>query len=385
MSVTVPQIVEALRKLPYPGFDRDVVSLGVVSDIQVDGGNVRVALDPGPDASAGAALVDAMRRAIEEIPGVSGADVRLAGRPAGSDALRMVGAKKRPSVAAAGALDPDLIPGVTHTIAVASGKGGVGKSTVAVNLAVALAAQGLRVGLMDADIYGPSVPLMTGIRERARVTAEHVIVPFERFGVRLMSLGFMIEPDSAVIWRGPLVMKAIDELLRTVAWGELDILVVDMPPGTGDAQLTLTQRVQLAGAVIVTTPQDVALADARKGAAMFGKVGVPVLGIIENMSYFECPNCAQRTEIFSHGGGIALAEKLGVEALGQIPLDPEIRHGGDEGEPLVHRRPQSPQAVAFVRIATRIRELLRIDPEQPSAAPPGIFDRFRNAISRNDD
>jgi ATP-binding protein involved in chromosome partitioning len=195
----------------------------------------------------------------------------------------------------------------------------------------------------------------------------------------------MIDPDSAVIWRGPMVMKAIDELLRRVVWGELDVLVVDMPPGTGDAQLTLSQRVQLAGAVIVTTPQDVALADARKGVAMFRKVGVPILGIIENMSYFECPGCSRRTEIFGHGGGIKEAERLGVEALGQVPLDAEIRSGGDDGDPIVHRRPHSAQAAAFERLATRVREVLETDSTQTPATPPGVFERFRKVISRSND
>ncbi|HKQ62642.1 MAG TPA: Mrp/NBP35 family ATP-binding protein, partial [Candidatus Polarisedimenticolaceae bacterium] len=254
----------------------------------------------------------------------------------------------------------ELLPGVRHVVAVASGKGGVGKSTVAVNLAVALARRGLRVGLLDADIYGPSVPLLVGLQgERPEFDPEtRRLLPFECHGLRCMSLGWLVDPDSAVIWRGPMVMKAIDQLLRDVDWGELDVLVVDLPPGTGDAQLTLSQKVRLAGAVIVTTPQDVALADAIKGVAMFRKVGVPVLGLIENMSYFLCPHCGERTEIFSHGGGRRQAERLDVPFLGEIPLDPAICRGSDAGLPVAAGREDSPQAAAFLRTAAAVVEAL---------------------------
>jgi len=237
---------------------------------------------------------------------------------------------------------------------------------VAVNLAVALARHGAAVGLMDADIYGPSIPLMMGVRDRPVLdAATKQIVPFERHGVRLMSLGFFVERDSAIIWRGPMVIKAVVELLRDVSWGQLDVLVVDMPPGTGDAQLTLSQKVRLAGAVIVTTPQDVALADAARGVAMFRKVGVPVLGIVENMSYFACPHCGGRTEIFGHGGGSAEADRLGVPFLGEVPLDPAVRDAGDRGVPIVAADPSSPQSEAFTRIAETVARKLREGASQP--------------------
>jgi ATP-binding protein involved in chromosome partitioning len=381
MSLDEKTVLDALRTVSYPGFSKDIVSLGVVRGVKISGGRVEIDLSLGAGhPTAGAPLEDQARAAVEGLEGVDEVRIRRLDVSAASPALRMAG--PRPSVAAAGALDDGLIPGVRHTIAVASGKGGVGKSTVAVNLAVALATEGARVGLLDADVYGPSVPLMTGIDEPPQLTKERHIVPFERFGVRIMSLGFLVPRDSPVIWRGPMVMKALQQLLGDVTWGELDYLLVDMPPGTGDAQLTLSQKVRLAGAVIVTTPQDVALADARKGVAMFRKVDVPVLGIVENMSYFECPHCSGRSEIFGHGGGRAEAETLGVPCLGEIPLDPAIRAGGDDGEPLVSRDPDSPQAKALVQVAARLRTILEPpgDPDE-AATTGGLFDRFRR--SRN--
>jgi ATP-binding protein involved in chromosome partitioning len=257
--------------------------------------------------------------------------------PRETPSLRIVGGRE--AKAPHSAEGPGPLPGVRHTVAVASGKGGVGKSTVAVNLAVAMARAGSAVGLLDADIYGPSVPLMLGaggIRPAIDAAAEKLI-PVERFGVRFISLGSLIDPEVAAVWRGPMVMKAIKQFLMDVKWGELDFLVVDMPPGTGDAQLSLCQLVKLSGAVIVTTPQDVALADAIKGVSMFRKVEVPVLGIVENMSYFECPSCSERTDIFGHGGGRAQADKLEVPFLGEIPLEPGIRASGDSGEPVATR------------------------------------------------
>lgn len=341
MGLTEKDVWDALRSVKYPGFTRDIVSFGIVRAVKLQGGRVDLRLElraGGPAVSE--AIARQARVAVESVAGVESVRVEVA------SAERRV-------------VEKPLLPGVRHAIAVASGKGGVGKSTVAVNLAVALAEQGNRVGLMDADIYGPSIPLMMGVRERpAFDPSTQDIVPFERYGVRFMSLGFFVEPDSAVIWRGPMVMKAVEQLLRDVAWGDLDVLVVDMPPGTGDAQLTLSQKVRLAGAVIVTTPQDVALADAVKGVAMFRKVSVPVLGIVENMSFFTCPHCGQRTEIFGHGGGSAAAERLGVPFLGEIPLDPAIRDGGDTGRPIVVADAVSPQTAAFRRIASRIRDAL---------------------------
>jgi len=248
-----------------------------------------------------------------------------------------------------------LAPGVKAIVAVASGKGGVGKSTVAANLALALKANGLSVGVLDADIYGPSMPRMLGIHGRPTASPDgKILKPLENYGVKCMSVGFLVPEDTPMIWRGPMVMSAIQQMLRDVAWGELDIMIVDMPPGTGDAQLTLAQQVALAGAVIVSTPQDIALIDARRGLAMFNKVDVPVLGIIENMSYFLCPHCGERSDIFSHGGARREAERLGTEFLGEVPLDIAIRETSDDGRPITVSDPASPYAQTFRDIAARV-------------------------------
>jgi ATP-binding protein involved in chromosome partitioning len=250
---------------------------------------------------------------------------------------------------------PMLLSDVRAIIAVASGKGGVGKSTTAVNLAVALAADGLKVGLLDADIYGPSLPQMLGTRERPRSEGQRII-PLSRWGLKAMSIGFLVEEETPMIWRGPMVMGALEQMMGQVTWGPLDVMIVDMPPGTGDAQLTMSQRVPLAGAVIVSTPQDVALLDARRGVRMFEKVNVPVLGLIENMSFFCCPNCNHRSDIFSHGGAKREAERLGVEFLGELPLKLEIRELADAGTPIVMARPDSDEAQTYRRIARRVWE-----------------------------
>jgi len=251
-----------------------------------------------------------------------------------------------------------LLPEVGKIVAVASGKGGVGKSTTAVNLAVALAAQGLRVGLLDADIYGPSLPQMLGAREKPRTEGQRII-PLQRWGLKAMSIGFLVDEETPMIWRGPMVMGALEQLMGQVEWGALDIMVVDMPPGTGDAQLTMSQRVPLAGAVIVSTPQDVALLDARRGVRMFERVNVPVLGIVENMSYFCCPNCGQRSDVFGHGGARREAERLGVEFLGELPLKLSIRELADAGTPIVAAKPETEEAAAYRRIAARLWEKLQ--------------------------
>jgi ATP-binding protein involved in chromosome partitioning len=359
MAAPEDDVKRALSGVKYPGFTRDIVSFGVVKDLVVRGGEVsfRIKLGPGNPAVSGTIEREA-RAAVASLPGVTSVSIRVDAAPAAHEAGR----------SPAGALDASLLPGVVHTIAVASGKGGVGKSTVAVNLAVGMAQAGARVGLLDADIYGPSIPLMMGVDERPVIDPTgRSIVPFDRWGVRFMSLGFLVDKDSAVIWRGPMVMKAVEQLLRDVAWGELDVLVVDMPPGTGDAQLTLSQRVRLAGAVIVTTPQDVALADAIKGVAMFRKVDVPVLGIVENMSFFHCPHCGQRTDVFGHGGGKREADRLGAPFLGEIPLDPAVREGGDAGRPVVADDPRSPLAASFLAVSTRILKALGTPADAPSA------------------
>ena len=382
MPLTEEQILEALTRVSFPGFSRNVVELGLVRHIGIDGDAIRLDLDlvqvPPPVAERVQLEVQRTLGTLDGVGKVEFGPGTAAGSP---PSLRVVGsAPPRPSAAASGGLDSQLIPHVRHTIAVASGKGGVGKSTVAVNLAVALARNGARTGLLDADIYGPSIPLMTGLKhERPLMDAQtQQLLPFERFGVRVMSLGFLMDPEEAVIWRGPMVMKAIEQLLRDVAWGELDILIVDMPPGTGDAQLTLSQRVRLSGAVIVTTPQDVALADAIKGVAMFRKVGVPVLGIVENMSYFNCPHCNERSEIFGHGGGKAQAERLGVPFLGEIPLDASIRSSGDTGEPVAVSADENAVTTAFLRLARGLIEATRLEEgsESPEADKGGLFERF---------
>jgi ATP-binding protein involved in chromosome partitioning len=251
------------------------------------------------------------------------------------------------------------IPGIAAVIAVASGKGGVGKSTTALNLALGLRDLGLRVGLLDADIYGPSVPRLTGIREKPQLNDDKKMIPIKRFGLAIMSIGFLVEEDTAMIWRGPMVMSAITQMLRDVAWGTLDILVVDMPPGTGDAQLTLAQNVPLKGAIIISTPQDLSLIDARRGLAMFKKVNVPVLGIVENMSYFQCPHCGTRSDIFGHGGARHEAERLGVPFLGEIPLHMSIRATSDAGTPVVDSEPDGPHAAIYRAIGTKIRDQLQ--------------------------
>ena len=253
---------------------------------------------------------------------------------------------------------PNIIPGVKHVVAVSSGKGGVGKSTVSVNLAVALALTGAKVGLLDADIYGPNIPMMMGV-EKTPEQKDGKIAPAESHAVKLISMGFFVPEDTAVVWRGPMVHTAIQQLFRDVLWGELDYLLIDLPPGTGDAQLTLTQLVALSGAVTVTTPQEVALHDVRKGMMMFQKVNVPLLGIVENMSFFVCGHCGERTEIFSHGGGERAAEKLGIPFLGRVPIDPVIRAGGDTGNPIVVAKPDSPQAQAFREIAAKLAAALQ--------------------------
>jgi ATP-binding protein involved in chromosome partitioning len=338
---------EALKGVRFPGMSRDIVSFGFVSQLKVEGGQVAVELQMSTHNPAAA---DSVRAEVE----------RVVGGVAGVKAVHVTvqstrGGQREDAAQKAVAQAPNLVPGVRNLVAVASGKGGVGKSTVAANLAVALSRLGHRTGILDADIYGPSVPTMFGIRDRPRIEGNRII-PFEKFGLRIMSLGFILETDTPVIWRGPMVVRALEQLLGDVEWGELDYMVLDLPPGTGDAQLTLTQKVPLAGAVIVTTPQDVALIDARKGLAMFRKVNVPVIGIVENMSSFVCPHCGEVTDIFKKGGGRRTAELLETSFLGAIPLDPEIVIGGDRGVPIVVSQPDGPHAIAFEEVARAVVE-----------------------------
>jgi ATP-binding protein involved in chromosome partitioning len=342
----------ALRAVRDPATGRDIVESGMVDGLTLKGGMVQFALQvPRERARESEPLRAAAEKAAAGVPGIVSATAVLTAHRAEPPAGPAGGAKKQ------GGQGPMLLPQVGAIVAVASGKGGVGKSTTAVNLAVALASQGLKVGLLDADIYGPSLPQMLGTRERPRTEGQNII-PLQRWGLKAMSIGFLVDQDAAMIWRGPMVMGALEQLMGQVAWGALDIMVVDMPPGTGDAQLTMSQRVPLAGAVIVSTPQDVALIDARRGVRMFEKVGVPVLGLVENMSFYCCPNCGHREELFGHGGAKQEAERLGVEFLGELPLKLAIRQLSDAGTPIVASRPESEEAQTYQRIATRLREKL---------------------------
>jgi ATP-binding protein involved in chromosome partitioning len=351
-------VLAALARVIDPASGRDIVAAGMVQGLALDGGRAVFALEVDP--SRGPSL-EALRQEAEKVaagvPGITEAVAVLT-------AERAMGATPRPTPHGTPRRPPakperPLAPGVKHIIAVASGKGGVGKSTVAANLAAALAASGLAVGLLDADIYGPSVPrLMGNSGAQPRPGADGLLQPMEAHGLKTMSMGFLIGEEEPMIWRGPMIQTAIQQLLRDVAWGALDVLVVDMPPGTGDAQLTLSQKVPLAGAVIVSTPQDLALIDAKKGLAMFRKVNVPVLGIVENMSYYCCPGCGRRDDVFGHGGAAREAARLGVELLGEIPLLSSIRELSDAGTPVVLANPDSPESEAFRGIARRVRERL---------------------------
>jgi ATP-binding protein involved in chromosome partitioning len=353
-DLTEEKILEVLKTVRFPGLSRDIVSFGFVKDLAVGGGNVSLRLEITTESPRAAEEIkrDATEK-LRAIPGVSAVTIRLEVQPPGPSAPRGAAGVPPPSA--------HILPEVRFKIAVASGKGGVGKSTVAANLALSLERLGHSVGLMDSDIYGPSQQMMMGIDEKPFVDPSNQIVPIERFGVKVMSLGFLMDVDQPVIWRGPMVMKAVEQFLQDVAWGKLDFLVIDLPPGTGDAQLTLTQKIHLSGAVIVTTPQDVSLIDARKGLAMFQKVNVPVLGIIENMSFYVCPQCGHREEIFKHGGGRRTAEKLKVPFLGEIPLDPKVVAGGDSGRPIVAGEPDGTVARAYQAVAASIAKQLGIE------------------------
>ena len=345
----------------------------VLSEIAVNGDKVFFSINvEASEVKAWEGVRAEAEAAVRAIPGVSVVMVALtAERKAGAAApsspqrpaqgIPPVSAHRPPHNPASGSpmSRQASIPGVDAIIAVASGKGGVGKSTTALNLALGLRDLGLRVGLLDADIYGPSVPRLTGIREKPALNDDKKMIPLERFGLAIMSIGFLVAEDTAMIWRGPMVMSAVTQMLRDVAWGKLDVLVVDMPPGTGDAQLTLAQSVPLKGAVIVSTPQDLSLIDARRGLAMFTKVNVPVLGIVENMSFFQCPHCGTRSDIFGHGGARHEAERLGLPFLGEVPLHMSIRTTSDSGNPVVASEPDGPHAAIYRAIAGRVRDRLQ--------------------------
>jgi ATP-binding protein involved in chromosome partitioning len=366
-AITERQILDALSTIPDPDKGADIVSLGMVSGIVIRDGNVAFALEVEPERGP---RLEPMRKAAEKAVEVL-ADVLSVTAVLTAQAAPPGRAAPHSAGPASVRTQRGAVPGVGAIVAVASGKGGVGKSTVAANLALALKANGLRVGVLDADIYGPSMPRMLGISGRPSSPDGKRLTPMENYGLRCMSMGFLVPEDKPMIWRGPMVMSALQQMLREVNWGELDIMVVDMPPGTGDAQLTMAQQVPLAGAVIVSTPQDIALLDARKGLNMFRQVEVPVLGIIENMSYFLCPHCGGRSEIFSHGGARLEAERLGTEFLGEVPLDLQIRETSDDGRPITVSDPDNPHSLVFRHIAARIWEKVA-GADAVGRAPPRI-------------
>jgi ATP-binding protein involved in chromosome partitioning len=345
MSISEEQAMNALKSVKYPGFSRDIVSFGLVKLVDIDNGEVRVQLALATnDPNVPATIKNDAEKVLRAIDGVRSAKV-------------LIDIQAPPGGAGTG-MGATRISGIRHVIAVASGKGGVGKSTVAANLAVALQQTGAQVGLCDCDIYGPSISLMFGTRERPTATEENKIVPIEQYGLRLMSMGFLLDDTSPAILRGPMVTRYVQQFLRQVEWGDLDYLVLDLPPGTGDIQLTIVQTVALSGAIIVTTPQEVALIDARKAATMFDKVNVPVLGLVENMSYFVSPSDAKRYDIFGSGGGEREAKRLRVPLLGQIPIDVATREAGDRGMPIVGEDRQSPVTAEFKKVAGSLRKIL---------------------------
>ncbi|WP_112944528.1 MULTISPECIES: iron-sulfur cluster carrier protein ApbC [unclassified Rhizobium] len=392
-EVTKEQVLETLATVRGPDLEHNIVELGMVSDVFISDGKVYFSITvPAERAKELEPLRLAAERVIKEMPGVKGALVALTadkkGAPSGAAA-----ASRTPPQAGHGHAghghaghgheghshaQPQQragkigVPGIGAIVAVASGKGGVGKSTTSVNLALGLQANGLRVGILDADIYGPSMPRLLQISGRPTQTDGRIINPMENYGLKVMSMGFLVDEETAMIWRGPMVQSALMQMLREVAWGELDVLVVDMPPGTGDAQLTMAQQVPLAGAVIVSTPQDLALIDARKGLNMFKKVEVPVLGIVENMSYFIAPDTGARYDIFGHGGARAEAERIGVPFLGEVPLTINIREASDAGTPLVASEPNGIVAGIYRDIATKVWAQLEGKPQR--AAPSIVFE-----------
>ena len=340
MSVTERDVLAALSKVMDPELNVDLVRAGMVKDLRLSGDELKVKIElTTPACPLKGKIEKDAEEALRAVPGLKRFEIEW-------------GAQVR--AAPPGMSKDQLLPGVKNVVLVGAGKGGVGKSTVAVNLAAALSRCGARVGLLDADFYGPSIPMMTGIRRRPVSKDGKTLEPLEAHGLRVMSIGFLVEPDQALVWRGPMLHGALLQLVRDVAWGELDYLVLDLPPGTGDVALTISQQVRAAGAVLVTTPQDVALADVVRAKQMFDKVHIPVLGIVENMSVFHCPHCGKESEIFDRGGGRKAAEMFNIAFLGEIPLEPKVRVGGDRGVPVVVGNPESAEARAFMEMARNI-------------------------------
>ncbi len=341
MALTERDVLAALSTVQDPELHRDLVSAGMIKDLRVEGADVRLTVElTTPACPLRAQIEGDVDRALKALPGVGKVEV------AWSAQVRRAGPANQPA--------QDVVPQVKNVVLVGAGKGGVGKSTVALNLAASLARHGAAVGLLDADFYGPSIPIMTGLTERPKSTDGQKLEPLRAYGLEVMSIGFLVDPDQALIWRGPMLAGALVQLLRDVRWGELDYLILDLPPGTGDIPLTLSQQVRAAGVVLVSTPQDVALSDVLKAKIMFDKVGVPILGIVENMSSFVCPHCRQETAIFDHGGGERAAAQMEIPFLGRLPLDLAVREGGDRGLPIVAGQPESPQAQAFAEVARRV-------------------------------
>ena len=396
-EITTDGVLEALKSVRGPDLSGDIVSLGLVSDVFVSGGKVIFSITvPAERARELEPMRQAAEKIVRDMPGVEQVMVALtAERRPGTEPRHSppIPPPAQPGSAPARAAPPGApqqgrhqhgaaqssptaqkagVPGVDAIIAIASGKGGVGKSTTAVNIALGLQAIGLKVGVLDADIYGPSIPRLFRLSGRPEALGGRVLRPLEGYGLKVMSMGFLVDEETPMIWRGPMVMSALTQMLREVAWGELDVLVVDMPPGTGDAQLTMAQQVPLAGAVIVSTPQDLALIDARKGLNMFRRVDVPVLGIVENMSYFLCPHCGERTDIFGHGGAAAEAAKIGVPFLGAVPLHSTIRETSDAGSPVVVSDPDGEHARIYIGIAAAVWEGVQAERSGGLRRPPSI-------------
>jgi ATP-binding protein involved in chromosome partitioning len=344
VSVTKEQVLEALRSVQDPDLHKDIVSLGFVKGVAIDGGCVDFTIElTTPACPVKEEMKAEAEGRVAALPGVTAARATMTA-----------------SVRTRGGFGRQDVPGIRNIVAVGAGKGGVGKSTTSVNLAVALRQKGARVGLMDADVYGPNIPQMLGVKDGPEVTGDKKMIAPEAHGIKVMSMGMLVPPDQPIIWRGPMLHSAVQQFMREVVWGELDYLIVDLPPGTGDVSLTMSQSVPVAGALVVTTPQGVSVSDVRKAVGMFRQLNIPVLGVVENMSYFACPHCGERTEIFGHGGGQAMADDFKIPLLGEVPIDVRVRSGGDEGQPVVVAAPDSAAAQAFRDVAGRVAAQISI-------------------------